>query len=376
MSIPVAVLDVGSFNTHFGYANADRPAITTESVVGSFEDRTYFGSSLYKGKQGFISDMVSNETGMLDIDNFLLQVENLFETTHLDTMDTVMLFSFPNPTDVSLFKQFSDNIGAAIQGLFERFDFPALYFMNQSVLSAFSAGKQSATVIDMGYSGVRFSPVKSGTCLHSSCTFTPVGGKYMNRVLHSLLVDDLNIDRPADASSSYLSFSFDRYLDQIRKDNSSFLQYTAAKEDLLRTTSMKLPDGSDLLVPSYLVTESLFQPSILSDLELATTIPSSFNDCYQQCITSVAPQARGQLMSDFVICGGLSATKHAVKRVEKCVKEFGRSKIQYASTDERAVASWLGGAIVAGIDVFKALWITKEEFSEVGSAISLMRLQS
>jgi len=53
--------------------------------------------------------------------------------------------------------------------LFESFRAPAMYLARSPVLSAFSMGRSSAVVVDIGACGTRVTPVHDGYILNSEC---------------------------------------------------------------------------------------------------------------------------------------------------------------------------------------------------------------
>lgn len=53
-----------------------------------------------------------------------------------------------------------------VEMMFESFEVPALFLAKQSVLSAFSLGKSTALVVDMGANSTRVVPVIDGYALH------------------------------------------------------------------------------------------------------------------------------------------------------------------------------------------------------------------
>lgn len=53
--------------------------------------------------------------------------------------------------------------------MFETFDAPAVYLARQPMLAAFSTGRASAVVVDLGHACTRVTPVYDGFIIQSAC---------------------------------------------------------------------------------------------------------------------------------------------------------------------------------------------------------------
>merc|ERR1712154_47500 len=83
---------------------------------------------------------------------------------------------------------------------------------------------------------------------------------------------------------------------------------------------------------------------------------------------------RTQCMRVVVVCGGQSMLKGLVERLGKelsCTVPFSyRFKLQFNDTPrERLFSPWLGGSILSSTSHFQNMWITKEEYQEIGSSV-------
>ncbi|CAA9990383.1 actin-related protein, putative [Plasmodium knowlesi strain H] len=71
--------------------------------------------------------------------------------------------------------------------LFETFNIPALYFAKKAKLSAFSLGRCSALVVDIGASSLNITPVYEGYVLQKNSFEFNIGGDYFDRLIYGLL---------------------------------------------------------------------------------------------------------------------------------------------------------------------------------------------
>ncbi|ANQ10743.1 Actin [Plasmodium coatneyi] len=74
--------------------------------------------------------------------------------------------------------------------LFETFNIPALYFAKKAKLSAFSLGRCSALVVDIGASSLNVTPVYEGYVLQKNSFEFNIGGDYFDRLIYALLRKD------------------------------------------------------------------------------------------------------------------------------------------------------------------------------------------
>ena len=73
---------------------------------------------------------------------------------------------------------------------FESFDTPAVYIASHATLSAFSAGKTTATVVDFGASGISVTPVIDGYAVHGSRLTTSRGGNWIDENIRFEIEDN------------------------------------------------------------------------------------------------------------------------------------------------------------------------------------------
>jgi actin-like protein 6A len=121
---------------------------------------------------------------------------------------------------------------------FEKFGVQALFIAKNSLLSAFSVGRSSALVVDIGHSSVSVSPVCDGYSLRNATVRSNVAGQMLNEYMSALLHKEHSIEvQPR--------FSFSRKHD---------------REGNLKVTKLSFP----LTHPSY---ETLRRLEIVADVK-------------------------------------------------------------------------------------------------------------
>ena len=80
---------------------------------------------------------------------------------------------------------------------------------------------------------------------------------------------------------------------------------------------------------------------------------------------------RKELCANIVLTGGSTMFQGIVERIQKEITSLApaeKVKIIAPPTD-RKLSAWIGGSILASLDTFQSLWITKGEYEEAGLAI-------
>ena len=71
--------------------------------------------------------------------------------------------------------------------LFEKCNVPCMFIGKGSVFSAFSAGKSTCLVIDVGHSNTYSVPIHEGYLLNKNTIHQPFAGKYISQKLFDLV---------------------------------------------------------------------------------------------------------------------------------------------------------------------------------------------
>ena len=80
---------------------------------------------------------------------------------------------------------------------------------------------------------------------------------------------------------------------------------------------------------------------------------------------------RKDLYSNIVLSGGTTMFKGMQERLTSEVTALAPSKmkVRVVANPERKYAVWVGGSILASLESFTNMWITKEEYEEQGAGI-------
>jgi len=80
---------------------------------------------------------------------------------------------------------------------------------------------------------------------------------------------------------------------------------------------------------------------------------------------------RKDLYANIVMSGGTTMFPGIADRMHKELVSLAphTMRIKIVAPPERKYSVWIGGSILASLQSFKSMWITKQEFEEIGTGI-------
>lgn len=238
---------------------------------------------------------------------------------------------------------------------FESFSVPALYISMQAVLSLYSTGRTTGVVLDAGDGVTHSVPIYEGYALPHAIERTDLAGRDVTRFLRLLLRKE--------GADFHTTAEFE-IVRQI-KERACFISLNPGKVEAVEAqASYPLPDGSTLEIgpARFRAPELLFKPDLMGEecfgihQVLACSIQKSDMDL------------RRLLYSNIVLSGGSTLFKgfgaRLVLELKRLVAKDTRLRI--IAPHERIYSTWIGGSILASLDTFKRMWISKREYESEG----------
>jgi len=247
----------------------------------------------------------------------------------------------------------------AAEIFFETFNAPALYISIQAVLSLYSTGRTTGVVLDSGDGVTHSVPIFEGFALPHSVMRNDIAGREVTKFLKLLL-----------RKEGY-SFNTTAEFEIIKtiKEKACGLTAVPFKEETNQSDkcSYTLPDGSviELGACRQIAPELLFRPDLIGDES------EGVHEILANSILKSDMDLRKTLYQNIVLSGGSTLFKGFGDRLINELKKIAPKdiKIKISSPKERLYSTWIGGSILASLDTFKKMWVSKREYENEGPKV-------
>ncbi len=349
-------MDISSRVSKVGFAGDDEPRLIIPTLVGAPRrdlakerkkksiSRPSFGKSPIEG--GLVQDWGAIER----------LYDNIFMDLRVDSSKCPVLYS-----EVPLHPPKHRERIAKI--MLERFKAPKLAFINSAALATYSSGRTTGLVVDIGDGICSIAPVYEGYIIeHAIMTYTLAGRDitdYLQRLMRQ-------------AGYSFIS-AIEK---EIVRDIKEKLCYVALdpQEELKkfesgmpRDNNYTLPDGKEVHigVERILVTECLFNPSLIGKEYLP------LDDAIISVIKKCDTHTQQHFYNNIILSGGSSLFPGLKQRLQKEIqRKIPKSlKLNVLERPERFTSVWIGGSIIASLNSFNKIWVTKEEYLKKGTEV-------
>ncbi|VEN37293.1 unnamed protein product [Callosobruchus maculatus] len=247
----------------------------------------------------------------------------------------------------------------AAEIMFETFNVPALFISMQAVLSLYSTGRTTGIVLDSGDGVTHSVPIYEGFALPHSIMRSDLAGRDVSRYLRLLLRKEGIIFRTTAEFETVRTIKEKAcYLNNITNP--------PIKEESVETEQINytLPDGSTIKVgpARHRAPEILFKPDLIGEE------CEGLHEVLMYSIQKSDLDLRKVLFKNIVLSGGSTLFKGFGDRLLSEIKRMSpkETQIKISAPQERLYSTWIGGSILASLDTFKKMWVSKREFDEEG----------
>ncbi|CAD7093066.1 unnamed protein product [Hermetia illucens] len=244
----------------------------------------------------------------------------------------------------------------AAEIFFETFNVPALFVSMQAVLSLYATGRVTGVVLDAGDGVTHAVPIYEGFAMPHSIMRVDIAGRDVTRYLKALIrKEGFNFHTTAE-------FEIVRSI----KEKVCYLASNPIKEENIETEkyAYTLPDGNTLEIgpARFRAPEVLFRPDLIGEE------CEGIHEVLTYAIQKSDMDLRKMLFQNIVLSGGSTLFKGFGDRLLAEIKKHVAKdmKIKIAAPQERLYSTWMGGSILASLDTFKKMWISKREYDEEG----------
>jgi len=355
------VIDNGSGIIKAGFAGDQVPKCIFPNYMGRPKHIRIMAGAL-EGDL-FVGPKAEDHRGLLSIrypmENGIVNDWNDMERiwTHIYSKDELSTFSEEHPvllTEAPLNPR--KNREKAAEIFFETFNVPALFVSMQAVLSLYATGRVTGVVLDAGDGVTHAVPIYEGFAMPHSIMRIDIAGRDVTRYLKSLIrKEGFNFRTTAE-------FEIVRMI----KEKVCYLASNLQKEESIDTDKVAyvLPDGNTLEVGQarFRAPEVLFKPDLIGEE------CEGIHEVLMYSIQKSDMDLRKMLYQNIVLSGGSTLFKGFGDRLLQEIKKNVAKdmKIRIAAPQERLYSTWMGGSILASLDTFKKMWISKREFDEEG----------
>ncbi|XP_006983405.2 alpha-centractin isoform X1 [Peromyscus maniculatus bairdii] len=245
----------------------------------------------------------------------------------------------------------------AAEVFFETFNVPALFISMQAVLSLYATGRTTGVVLDSGDGVTHAVPIYEGFAMPHSIMRVDIAGRDVSRFLRLYLRKE--------GYDFHSSSEFE--IVKAIKERACYLSINPQKDETLETEKAQyyLPDGSTIEIgPSrFRAPELLFRPDLIGEES------EGIHEVLVFAIQKSDMDLRRTLFSNIVLSGGSTLFKGFGDRLLSEVKKLAPKdvKIRISAPQERLYSTWIGGSILASLDTFKKMWVSKKEYEEDGA---------
>lgn len=430
--------DIGQSKSRFGYGGEDCPKAVFDSYLS--EDLKSFPSSTLRPKKDIVSifdhpshDCINpseylNDGVISNFDAWESSWEHGFSqlsvgvgrhipsssTTTNSTMDTkcphpLLAVDSGNTHHPAMKKSNFCSMKQRqkmVEILFEKFDAPSVFIAPAPMLQAFSLGRQTALVVDMGSGGCRVTPVVDGLLLKQTQRRNGMGGEWLSAMQYNLLRDRCNTA----VTPRYLVRNTNTQIDKNLNDfcirevmyemkTGWHIRLPLGNDDDVEDEDKpvyELPDGTkidlnnstagkDLIqLPNLLFCTNPFQDSQMTQpadisSDFATLLPMTpIHKLIHSSLSACDPDLRKELCGNIVLLGSHSLFPNLEKRLATeisniCPTTFKTRVLASKNSIERRFASWIGASVLTSLGSFQQLWLSRTEYDEYGVLLSCSR---
>ncbi|KAM9316558.1 actin-like protein 6A [Gastrophryne carolinensis] len=361
------VFDIGSYLVRAGYREDDHPQVEFPTILGSIFNEKDGSTPTYCIDSKSNEVPLENMEAVSPLQDGLIEDWDGFQAILDHTYKALNAKSRLHPV---LMSEAAWNTREKREKLtelmFEHYNVPAFYLCKNAILAAFANGRNTALVLDSGSEYTTAIPVRDGCVIPKGIVKSPLAGNFLTMECRELF-KEMNVDiippymidskeavpegEPAKwkkkENLSQVTESWHNYLCNkvIHDFKSTVLQVsnTIYNENVAGKKSpvhYEFPNGYNckLEVERLRIPEVLFDPSLAkgSCQGNMVGIPDVVTTSIELCDANIRTNTKLKLITNSL------------------------------NVQKRRLSSWLGGSTFASLDIFKQIWISKQDYEEGG----------
>ena len=361
---PNIIIDLGTGYCKSGFSTDEIPSSIISCLVG--KPKYASGRVGFDKKKFFVGKEASAISGVLNINNPVSEgVIN-----NWDDIEKLLGYIFsselkidPNEYNILLTEtpmNPKENKEKLAQIMFENFNVQRCYIALESLLSLFSAGKDTGISVDIGDGISSFVPIYYGCSLPYAIIRSNVAGRLLTKYLNELL----------EKKGYNFSTMAEKEIIKDIKEKGCYISNDNYENELKNIDNFlyELPDGNKIELKEERIKcpEVLFNPSIINNNDKNVS-----QNCYE-AVEKCDNDIKKDIYNCIDLTGGSSMFPGLEERFYKEIKDLVdidmKNEIKIENLNSRKYGVWTGGAILT-MSGFELKWITKAEYEESGDLI-------
>ena len=361
---PNIIIDLGTGYCKSGFSTDEIPSSIISCLVG--KPKYASGRVGFDKKKFFVGKEASAISGVLNINNPVSEgVIN-----NWDDIEKLLGYIFsselkvdPNEYNILLTEtpmNPKENKEKLAQIMFENFNVQRCYIALESLLSLFSAGKDTGISVDIGDGISSFVPIYYGCSLPYAIIRSNVAGRLLTKYLNELL----------EKKGYNFSTMAEKEIIKDIKEKGCYISNDNYENELKNIDNFlyELPDGNKIELKEERIKcpEVLFNPSIINNNDKNVS-----QNCYE-AVEKCDNDIKKHIYKCIDLTGGSSMFPGLEERFYKEIKDLVdndmKNEIKIENLNGRKYGVWTGGAILT-MSGFELKWITKAEYEESGDLI-------
>jgi len=266
------------------------------------------------------------------------------------------------------------------QMMFETFKVPELYMNTTSALSLFAHGFTTGCVLESGEGVTHVVPIYEGVVLVNAIARLNLGGKVLTECFEKILRErgwTLEDYEERQVTSDGLNLTTTAVHLQVRNIMERLcyvaLDFNHESNVAIENTSevegkIELPNGNAITVGTerFFLPELLFEPE-LADIEEENVVDATFNS-----IMKCDEYMHQEMLASVVLSGGCTMFPGFRERLAKELAALAPTSFEVnvlALEGNEKNTAWVGASVVASLDEFQDMWISRDEYDKKGPSI-------
>lgn len=312
-----------------------------------------------------------------------------------------------------------------VERLFELYGAPAVFVVPSPAVSAFSVGRPTSLVVDVGGAGCRVTPVFDGLLMNTAQRRSGRGGEWLSDQQYHILTDLCGrtlhprhaigsslgsrlktVKYPTDTTRSYHWCAMhDLMLELKTGPHISLDDHDDDYEDMYSDAGRhlyELPDGTTVnlkaqprlkTLPDLLCMpasdpffarpdkSSISSSDSISMHHHSTWSTASLTELIHDSLSAVDIDVRKELCSNIILVGASSLFAHFNEKVSRDLSTkwsptYFKAKIITANPLERQFSSWIGASVLTSLGSFQQMWCSRAEYEEYGVTLACTKFPS